>query len=148
MVDHVVVGGGRGADDGHLAGDAESAADAVDLAAVGVGAAVGGQDHLVAEARLRRQVLFMEKESFAGAAAHENSRYASLHAEPSLNGCFFKPLFKHSPFLLNAANLCFTQKIDCQFISIRKPLFCRSIWMKVTSPISITAGLLFRTGLC
>ena len=44
---------------------------------LGVRAAVGGQDHPVAKARVRRQVLFVEKESLAGAAAHENSRYAS-----------------------------------------------------------------------
>ena len=51
----------------------------VDLAAVGVGAAVGGQDRAVADARLRRQVLRVEEESLAGAAAHEDGRYAFLH---------------------------------------------------------------------
>jgi hypothetical protein len=73
----------------------------------------------------------MEKKPLAGAAAHENSWYASLHAEPSSNGGFFKPLYKQSSLLQNDATLCFTQKIDCQFISIPTPLYCRSIWMKV-----------------
>src|SRR5215468_10990249 len=74
------VGGGvaRGADDARLRERRDAAAEAVELAAVGIGAAEGGEEDVVALDARRGKVALVEDETAAGAAAHVDGSDACL----------------------------------------------------------------------
>ena len=74
----VRIGACRRADHAYLGHRRETAAHAIQLTAIGVGAADGSQKNIVPQTAIRRQILLMEHHRVGGAAAHKHGGDAKL----------------------------------------------------------------------